>query len=221
MGMIERYRKRGGFLQLLVLLEATPPLKQEKFLSLIAEEDSQWEKAIREKMLTPQRIMQLDQASFLELAGRIPPLNMAVFLTSVSSEEKDRIYGWLNSREKRQMEEALSLHNIQPGEVHSCYMRLASEFRELVRDGKIKLEKTFPDLVIDENIEEKLNGKPSVEKLLAEIDGGVSSERATEQISEEIFFLKKKITLLQSELQKTLQENAVLKSKLDQIRKIA
>ena len=39
MSMIDRYKKKGGFLQLLNLLETTGGEKREKFLKMIAEEN--------------------------------------------------------------------------------------------------------------------------------------------------------------------------------------
>lgn len=40
MGMLDRYKKKGGFNQLLQLLETSPSAKREQFLSLIGGEKS-------------------------------------------------------------------------------------------------------------------------------------------------------------------------------------
>ena len=41
--MIDRYKKKGGFIQLLNLLETSSKAKQDQFLGLISQESKIWE----------------------------------------------------------------------------------------------------------------------------------------------------------------------------------
>lgn len=60
MGMLDRYKKKGGFVQLLQLIETSPSKKQEQFLGLIAEESPAWEDTLRKKILTIDKVYSWD-----------------------------------------------------------------------------------------------------------------------------------------------------------------
>lgn len=54
--MLDRYKKKGGFHQLLQLLETSPSAKREQFLTLIGGENPVWEDALRRRVLTITRV---------------------------------------------------------------------------------------------------------------------------------------------------------------------
>ena len=57
MSILARYRKPGGFKQLLQLIETSQPTKQEKLLEVVEKEDPQWAQMIREKKITPEMVL--------------------------------------------------------------------------------------------------------------------------------------------------------------------
>ena len=57
MSMIDRYRKKGGFVQLLNLIETMGKDKQEKFLKMIGDESPNWSVEIRKRLLSIDKIL--------------------------------------------------------------------------------------------------------------------------------------------------------------------
>jgi flagellar motor switch protein FliG len=56
MSSISRYKKAGGFIQLVSLIETFGAPKREKFIEMIDAESPVWAKALRDKMLSIERI---------------------------------------------------------------------------------------------------------------------------------------------------------------------
>ena len=54
--MLSRFRKPGGFMQLLALIESCDPSKQKNLLSLVGPEDPGWAHLLKVKALTFDRI---------------------------------------------------------------------------------------------------------------------------------------------------------------------
>lgn len=57
MSILARYRKPGGFKQLLQLIETSQPMKQEKLLEVVEKEDPAWAQLIREKKIDPEMVL--------------------------------------------------------------------------------------------------------------------------------------------------------------------
>ena len=74
MGMIDRYRKTGGFVQLVALVETCPPAKQEKFLEIIKGEDARWSEAVRTKLLSMEKIYSWSNEVLAEIFGTLQDL---------------------------------------------------------------------------------------------------------------------------------------------------
>lgn len=62
MSILARYRKPGGFRQLLQLIETSQPVKQEKLLEAVSKEDPAWADLIRAKKITPEMVLKWDIA---------------------------------------------------------------------------------------------------------------------------------------------------------------
>ena len=161
MGMIDRYRKKGGFLQLVQLIETTPSPKQEKFLKLIAEESHVWEEEIKKKMLSMDRIVGWDTSILGEIFPHIQPLTLAAAIQVLNDEKKSKVLGILTNSEKRKMEDHLvNSKTASAGEIFTSVTRIFDEVRKMIASNHLKLDKFDPELIIPEDIEERL-GKPT------------------------------------------------------------
>ncbi|RYZ83809.1 MAG: hypothetical protein EOP04_19245 [Proteobacteria bacterium] len=74
--MLDRYKKKGGFSQLLNLIETSGGRKQEQFLGLIAQENPAWERELKSKILTVDRIFSWPEDVMSEVLSRIQPLTL-------------------------------------------------------------------------------------------------------------------------------------------------
>ncbi|NUN05207.1 MAG: hypothetical protein HUU57_05540 [Bdellovibrio sp.] len=230
MGMLDRYKKKGGFFQLLQLLETSPMAKREQFLGLIAGESPAWEDALRKRILTIDKVYSWDQQYLVEIFSRLPPLTLANALHGMETEKVEGLLGTLPPISKRKITDLLLDSNPNAGEKATCISKILTEVRGFIAQGILKLEKVDPELLIPENIEEMLNAGGFTTPLVFEAEPTKKEAKSATPVSEssepmvpqqEVDFFKRKVNQLVSELNALKHENTVLKDKLAQIKKIA
>lgn len=233
MGMLDRYKKKNGFVQLLTLIETSGNKKQEQFLGLINQESPAWEQELRKKMLNVERIFRWPQDVMSEVLSRLQPLTLCVSLHGRSTEEVDRILAPLPPITKRKLTDQIAELNPNAAEKATCEMKLITEVRAIVASGYIKLEKFDADLFIEENIEERLNHSDSGLAYLSKIDITYSDDSKPSAAkessgssssgggSQEVDLMKRKINQLMQENSSLKQEVHTLRDKLAQIKRIA
>lgn len=228
MGMLDRYKKKGGFYQLLQLLETSPANKREQFLGLIGGESPAWEEALRKRILTITRVYSWDGQYLVEIFSRVQPLTLANALHGNPQEQVEQLLSCLPPISKRKITDLMAESAPTPAEKSTCISKMLTEVRGFVSQGIIRLEKVDPELHIPENIEELLSvnafatptfdtSEPAQKKDSKPNIVG-ESEPASQQENE---FLKRKVNQLASEVNALKHENSVLKDKLAQIKKIA
>lgn len=233
MSTLDRYKKSGGFIQLLNLIETSDGPKQERFLKLISEENSNWEAEVRKKMLTIDRMCQWPPQFLGEVLPNVPPAQLAGALKGMTPDKQALFLGALNFGEKRKVEDALNEVKPTPAEIKTCQTKVILEARNQIATGHLKIDKCDPEMVIPEGIEEQLSsGKPvslnsSNNEPSRYSEPAVSSptmntaSSSTGSGSEELAQLRKKLVQLTQENQKLMSDMKVYKDKLDQIKKIA
>lgn len=230
MGMLDRYKKKGGFSQLLQLLETSPTTKREQFLGLIAGESPAWEEALRKRILTINRVYAWEGQYLVEILSRVPPLTLASSIHGNPSEQIEGLLNLLPPISKRKIVDLMGEMNPTAAEKATSISKLLAEVRGYIAQGILRLEKVDPELIIPENIEEilSMNGFsiPSSELELAskgELRASPSPAggEVNPDLQHEIEFLRKKIVQFSSEVNALKQENSVLKDKLSQIKRIA
>lgn len=236
--MLDRYRKPGGFYQLVSLVETCAPAKKEKFLELIRAEDEAWAEAVKEKMLDIDRIFSWDDETLAEIFGTLQDLTIAVVLHDANEDLKKRIFSYMTQARKRKIEDLMGSQNPTPNEVATMQMKLIETVRKMAHDGFIRFEKVDPQLHFDEKIEEELNkvklndvsafsgtdftieyendSAPTPAK-----ENGASASADSEARIAEILSLKKKLAELSKENAVLRHELSIAKNKLEQIKKIA
>lgn len=230
--MLDRYKKKGGFSQLLQLLETSPIAKREQFLGLIAGESPAWEDALRKRILTVDKVYSWDSQFLVEIFSRVQPLTLANAMHGTPADHVDRLLSCLPPISRRKITDLLAESNPTPAEKSTCISKMLSEVRGFVSQGILRLDKIDPDLMIPENIEEVLNANGFTVSIAADYEppkreakadaGGAAGEPVTDPgIQSELDFLKRKVNQLVSEVNALKQENSVLKDKLAQIKKIA
>ena len=228
MGMLDRYKKKGGFVQLLQLIETSGKQKQEQFLGIVAQESPVWEAEIRKKTLTLEKILTWNPTYLAEIFSRIQILTLASAFHGSEQTKIDLVFKAITATDQRKFHMTLQEINPTPAEKLTSQMKILSETRVMIAQNIIKLDKLDPDLLIPENIEEKLAEvgfntvvsapATTVEK---ELKFETKSEAKSDSSREEIEFLKKKVNQLVNENNMLKHELSVFRNKLEQIRKIA
>lgn len=244
MGMLDRYKKKGGFVQLLNLLETSSKTKQDQFLNLIHQENPHWEEALKKRILNIEKVMSWDKETLSEIITRVQPLTLTVALRYFSEERRDTILNVLSQSEKRKIQNLVSETNPNPAEIATCISKIIAEVRALIQQGIIKLDKVDPEISIPENIEDQLNQRSQTNFINYENSTSSEAKKDSNSDSEttldfsgfdkkkvedkmdssskdELEFLKRKVNTLVQENSHLKQEVAVLRNKLEQIKKIA
>lgn len=245
MGHLDRYKKPGGFLQLLSLLESFGGAKQEKFLSLIEEENPTWAKTLKEKILTVDRIFAWPSSTLAEIVPRMPISILAIAVHGLKPEQQQRLMSGLPHGDQRKIQNEFELVRPQPNEIISTHLKLVDSVRKLVDEGTLRLESIEPSAVVDEKTEEMLlqsaNGPRAVPTQMQELDyvageierssellkeavkdvGHRSSGGDSQKLIAEIKSLQNLVMSLQKENKALKADLRVYKDKLEAIKKIA
>lgn len=232
MGMLDRYKKKGGFVQLLQLIETSGKQKQEQFLGLIAQESTVWEAEIRKKSITLEKVLSWNSVYLAEVFSRIQTLTLASAFHGFPEDKVAIVLKAVTATEQRRFQMTMQEINPNPAEKATSQMKILTEVRSMIAKGIIKLDKVDPELVIPENIEEKLaetgyNNTVTAAPVAAETElrfelkQEAKSDNKIDTSKEEIDFLKKKVNQLVNENNMLKHELSVLRNKIEQIRKIA
>ncbi len=208
MGLLDRYRKPGGFVQLLQLVETTTPQKREQFLKMIEEEDSRWSDAIHKKMLSMDRIFSWDDNTVGEIMNRVHELTLAVALQGLSKEREAKVFQTFSTGQKRRITELVQNKKPSPAEISTAHSKIIDEVRNMIKQNILRFEKFDPNLTIEENLEEKLGPTNDVKLTVTE------DAEASEKLSNQVLMLSQENKKLKSEVR-------ILREKLEQIKKIA
>lgn len=251
MAMLDRYKKTGGFNQLLTLLETCGAQKQQKFLEIIRQEDPRWADALTAKMIDLKRVLTWTDSAIAEVTGAMQEIHAAAVISSVTEDQKERLLGTLPHLKRRKVQDLLEGQKPTPSEVATSLNKLLETIRRLSQDGVLRMDKIDPVLFVDGDIEERLKqgktivGVPSASESLARAvaatpgeitepeaphlrvvttmdPSAVSLDAKDPKASEqEIILLKKRVQLLLQENAALRQEITSLTGKLDQIRKLS
>lgn len=228
MGMLDRYKKKGGFAQLLQLLETSPSAKREQFLNLISSESPVWEEALRKRILTINKVYSWDGQYLVEVFSRLQPLTLANALHGNDTDQTEKLLGCLPPISRRKITDLMAESSPSAAEKNTCVAKILSEVRSFISQGIIKLEKIDPDLLVPEDIEESLNnhvplnfdGFTNISKESKPSSSG-DSQSGNNVSQSDVDFLKRKVGHLTAEINALKNENSVLKDKLSQIKRIA
>jgi hypothetical protein len=236
MGMLDRYRKTGGFIQLVTLLETCGPTKQEKFLEIIRQEEPIWAETLKTKVLDINRIFSWRDDVLAEVVGTLQDLCLAVAIHAADEPMKARFIGMLSHGRRRKIDDLLGRTPPTPAEVTTMHMKIVETVRKMAIDGFLRFEKFDIDLLIEDGIEEKLDKKKAEasETNLSmfaiefenagdneKIEAPAAQDTSNDQRVQEISLLRKKLAESSKEVAVLRHELSIARGKLDQIKKIA
>ncbi len=236
MAMLGRYKRSGGFLQLLRLLETCTDQKKETLLGTIEKEDKRWSDAIREKMLTINEIFKWDKVLLGEIFQNIQELTLAIALHKFTDEQKEIALHTHSHVKRRNIEDLSETKKSNAGEIHTAISKIIEETRSLASTGHIKLKKIAPHLYIDDDIESQIdNGvslnpakvassnpfeQSSVDANTLNFDGGGTSTAPSKNDDSQVIFLKNEVAKLKKENLVLKKEVSEFKIKLTKVQKL-
>ena len=152
MSMLNRFRKQGGFQQLLTLIETCDPIKQESLLHLVSSEDPGWAHLVKTKCLTRSRIFSWPESILQEIVPQLPEMVAVALFFSLDKPGQEKLRGAMTKSAVRSFDELLSRSNPTSSEQNAARIKLFQVVRTLELDGKLKFQTFDPALVIDPSI---------------------------------------------------------------------
>ena len=159
--MLDRYRKPGGFIQLLGLLETCGPAKQEKFLQIIRAQDGAWAQALEARVLTIARIFTWKDSAVAELVFGLPDLTIATVLHGLDANQRVIFTRALTHAKNLNIQDLFGARLPSPAEVNGSMQKILVAARKLITEGRIRLNEIDPELVVPDDIEECLKKAPA------------------------------------------------------------
>lgn len=239
MSMISRYKRPGGFVQLLSLIETSSAAKKEKFLEIVRSESESWANAIEQRVLTMDRIFTWPDNVVTEVFKNLPLRNMACALQGFEEERQERIFQYMSHSEKRKIQDEMGAMKSSPEEFNGTVLKLLEIARKMISEGQIRVDKIDESMMIPEDFEDKLEkqspgafgGGGASSRSAPSSPGHQTAEKVQEAIhqvqntaasgSAEVLQLQRMAQALSKENKSLKDENRILKEKLEQIRKIA
>jgi hypothetical protein len=245
MSTIDRYRKSGGFIQLLQLIETSGKAKQEKFLEMIKAESPVWESALREKMITIERILSWQESVIAEIFSQVNELTLGTALVGLGEETRERVFKYTSHSTRRRITVIIDEKKDSTAAEHSAaFVKILQEVRDMIKDKRLKPENCDPKIEIPEDIENLLAqgtftkagsgdvmatvGLPHLAAVSHAPSAAPSASSFTsqqmsvnKQHAEDLSDLQKRVQFLTQENNNLRLKVRQLEGKLEQIRKIA
>ncbi len=237
MAMVDRYRKSGGFNELLKVLETCNAKKREQIMAIIQSETPEWAAAIDQKTITFAQIISWESNVFLDIVSSIPSLQMAIALKSLTPAEYQVVLKKLSHQEQRKLELVYDEIKPTPVDISSGVFKVIGDVRDLIGKSVVKVEKFDMRLHIPNNFEATLvkpasktperpsQGTKGFQNSAFEAKAKVPAKPfdvpfylATENRPE---VLRNKIREITQQLALALQQNAQLKEELESKKKAA
>jgi len=239
MSSLSRYKKAGGFFQLLSLIETFGPAKKEKFLEMIQGESAPWAHALRDKMLTLERIFSWPDQVVVEVVKRLPAKSQAFAMTGLKEEQKAKVIQFYSSSEQRRLDDVLSESQPKPEEVQATLFKLVELARKMIQERELNPEKFDTGLSIPEDFESKIEAMYALGAIGSAGGGGMSAVAGAQpaqaasvgpeitaptpnpNAGAEVYQLQRTLATVLKENKGLKDEVRNLQTRLEQIRKIA
>ncbi|MDB2426209.1 hypothetical protein N9W41_01555 [bacterium] len=152
MSTLNRFKKPGGFKQLLFLIESSNTAKKEQLLKVVANEDQTWAGHIQDRMLTIDKIFSFDGETLEKIISRIPGTTWVKALFHLEEGPRkelfDKITQFISHAQKVQLEADIAELDPPPDQVTAAHILIIKTARSLQEAGELPLEKLDDSLNI-------------------------------------------------------------------------
>lgn len=151
MSVLTRYRRPGGFKQLLQLIETSQPVKQAKLLEVVESEDPVMAERIRQKKITTTMVMSWPVEHLVVILENMHPMHLLCIMQNLD-EETFKLYAGAFSPDKyREVKSLLAEEQeITSAQMAAAQTHMLETVRFLDEEKKIDLRYIDPALDISE-----------------------------------------------------------------------
>jgi hypothetical protein len=237
MGMLERYKKPGGFLQLLSLIETTQAGKREKFLTIIKEENPVWEENLKQRALSLERILAWPDEILREILTHCQLLTVSGMISSLNPEKKETLFKIVGIAETRKINNFFEDKKFNANEVQTSIDKFVTEVRCMISQGHVKPAQFDSSLVVPFDIDEKLaqqisktttvNPQPIPLKKPTSANQQQAATLVNQALPTDVLALQDELSVLKKSYRDVLEENNELRKnlqlyleKIDKVKKL-
>ncbi len=148
MSMLSRYRKPGGFEQLLSLIETRDAKKRDQLLKVIEQESPSTAEVIRQKMITAEKIFSWDPLELKVIIAEVPEKVLALACHGLGTQAHDFVLGNLLRVKADEFESYFRGSKPPSGQIEAAYVHIVQKVRDLDKKGVIELDRIDPELSI-------------------------------------------------------------------------
>jgi len=150
MSILQRYKKTGGFFQLIQLIETSSAIKQQKLLEAVSKEDPSWAEGLKSKSLRFEKFCNWSPEDQHHILWNISIQYRAILCQKMPSEKLESLKKYLKPRELRDLEEALeNTKTASSSEFLASQGKLFTTIRKLDHDNEISLLNIDPSVAVD------------------------------------------------------------------------
>lgn len=147
MSVLARYRKPGGFRQLLLLIETSQPVKQEKLLEVVAKEDPDWAELLRQKKIDAEMILSWDPSHLVVVFEHMNERHCAAIFKHIGVELiKDYSNLFREEKYRDLKNEVDDGRDPTDAEVRAAHNHMIETVRYLDEEKKLNLRFINPEL---------------------------------------------------------------------------
>lgn len=150
--MLLRFRKKGGFFQLLYLIESCEPQKQKSLLHTVALEDPGWAHLIRLKMLSLHKVLSWPQQALEELVPQLSDQMVAVLYFELNDVDRERWINAVSYKKTHKIKELIEHLKPTSAEKSTATLKLIQKIRELESSGEFNPYVYDPALMVEAQI---------------------------------------------------------------------
>lgn len=140
MSLLARYKKQGGFEQLILLLESRPPKKRDELIELIVNEDAAYGVLVQTKILTMEKLIEWDPNILSEVISKLSDLTVSTCFSRLGEEFFKKCSHGLREFRKKELSELIRNANPKQPEFDAAWIKFIEATRKLVTEGAIKLD---------------------------------------------------------------------------------
>jgi CheY-like chemotaxis protein len=148
--MLERYRKPGGFANLVKLLETYSEEKRNRLLESVKSEDPFWAELIPQKILTVERIFSWPVPVIAEIFAEVPLRITAMVMKGLNEEQQAVVYNIVGRSRYAELKDLVLTKECKAGEIVSARMFVVNVARELDANNVYKIAVIDPDLSLED-----------------------------------------------------------------------
>ena len=168
MSMIARYKRPGGFLQLVRLVETTHDKKKAQFLKIIEKEDPRWALAVRDKIITAEKLLSWPPEALREIFLSVQEITLGVVLHGLNNQQKDYVLEKFTPHERRKARDAMECNAPSQYQIDVGMFKMIEQARNLIQSGRRRYEHFNSSLQIPNEFE-KLLDEGSIEEASAHL----------------------------------------------------